>query len=310
MAKKSNRPRTTAANADKTERNRNNTVRKPVQAARDASPVRQSVPDRDGVSIPPDEPEAGSPDRLEGRNPILEALRAGRAINKLWILKRTDRQDPLLTRIAAQAREAGAVVMETDRAALDLMAQSHGHQGVIAQVASHTYVDLDDCIDQIEAQGETPFLVLLDSIQDSYNLGSVLRIADSAGVHAVVITERRSVGLDSAVAKASAGAIEYVPVARVGNLTQTVMHLKERGFWIAGTDAQASQTYAQADWKGPLAIITGSEGQGISPGLLKHCDFLVSIPMHGQVNSLNAAVATGIIVFEAARQRGLASNQI
>lgn len=254
------------------------------------------------------EAAAGPPDRLEGKNPILEALRAGRAINKLWILKKAEKPDPTLARIMNLAREAGAVIIETDRVALDNMSTSFGHQGVIAQVASHEYVDLDECIDQIEAKGEQPFVIILDSLQEGYNLGSILRIADAAGVHAVVIPERRSVGLDAVVAKASAGAIEYVPVARVGNLTQAVISLKKRGFWIAGTDASANQDYTKADWKGPLAVVTGSEGSGISPGLLKHCDFLVSIPMHGSVNSLNAAVATGIIVFEAARQRNMSSN--
>lgn len=257
------------------------------------------------ADLKPAEPVAGPPDRLEGKNPILEALRAGRAINKLWILKKTEKPDPTIARIMNLARDAGAVIIETDRIALDNMSTSFGHQGVIAQVASHEYIDLDECIDQILAREEVPFLVILDSLQDGYNLGAILRIADASGVHAVVIPERRSVGLDAVVAKASAGAIEYVPVARVGNLIQTVLHLKERGFWIAGTDASATQDYTQADWKGPLAVVTGSEGGGISPGLLKHCDFLVSIPMHGNVNSLNAAVATGVIVFEAARQRNL-----
>jgi len=202
------------------------------------------------------------------------------------------------------AKDAGVVIMEVDRIALDQMAETHGHQGVIAQVAAHDYVDLDQLIVEIRARGEKPFVLLLDQLQEGYNLGSILRIADAAGVHAVVIPERRSVGLDAAVAKASAGAMEYVPVARVGNLAQTVLKLKEDGFWIAGTDASASIDYHQADWKGDLAVIIGSEGDGMSAMLAKHCDFLVSIPMHGKVNSLNAAVAAGIIVFEAVSQRG------
>jgi 23S rRNA (guanosine2251-2'-O)-methyltransferase len=183
------------------------------------------------------------------------------------------------------------------------MAESHGHQGVIAQVAAHEYIDLDEHIDKLIEDGKQPFVIILDSLKESYNLGSVLRIADAAGVDAVVIPERRSVALDATVAKASAGAVEYVPVARVNNLTNTVLKLKEKGFWIAGTDADATQMYWEADWKGPMAIVVGSEGEGISKGLLGHCDFLVSIPMSGEVNSLNAAVATGIIVFEAVKQR-------
>jgi 23S rRNA (guanosine2251-2'-O)-methyltransferase len=150
---------------------------------------------------------------------------------------------------------------------------------------------------------------MLDELQDGYNLGSVLRIADAAGVHGVIIPERRSVGLDSTVAKASAGAIEHVPVCRVGNLTQTVLKLKEQGFWVAGADSEGTQDYHKIDWTGSMLVMIGSEGEGIGKQLLKHCDFLVSIPMKGQVNSLNAAVAAGIIVFEAAAQRYTAENK-
>ncbi len=247
--------------------------------------------------------ESGSPDRLEGRNPILEALKAGRAINKLWVAKREGKPEPLLARIVSLSRDAGAVIMEVDRRVLDQMSETHGHQGVIAQVAAHEYVELDDLLAQIAEKGEKPFLVLLDELQESYNLGSILRIADAAGVHGVIIPERRSVGLDSAVAKASAGAIEHVPVCRVGNLTQTVLKLKEDGFWVAGTDSEGTIDYHKADWSGPLLIVVGSEGEGIGQQMKKHCDFLISIPMKGQVNSLNAAVAAGIVIFEAASHR-------
>ncbi|MDD2373930.1 MAG: 23S rRNA (guanosine(2251)-2'-O)-methyltransferase RlmB [Eubacteriales bacterium] len=249
------------------------------------------------------EKNAGSPDRLEGRNPVIEALRAGRTINKIWVQKREGRPDPVMARIVRMARDAGIVMIELEKTALDQMAESHGHQGVIAQVAAHEYIDLDEHIDKLIEDGKQPFVIILDSLKESYNLGSVLRIADAAGVDAVVIPERRSVALDATVAKASAGAVEYVSVARVNNLTNTVLKLKEKGFWIAGTDADATQMYWEADWKGPMAIVVGSEGEGISKGLLGHCDFLVSIPMSGEVNSLNAAVATGIIVFEAVKQR-------
>ncbi|MDD2534795.1 MAG: 23S rRNA (guanosine(2251)-2'-O)-methyltransferase RlmB [Eubacteriales bacterium] len=248
--------------------------------------------------------ESGSPDRLEGRNPIQEAIKAGRAINKIWVAKREGKPEPLLSRLIAQAKEAGAIVMEVDRRVLDQMSETHGHQGIIAQVAAHEYVELEDLLSQIRERGEKPFLVLLDDLQESYNLGSILRIADAAGVHGVIIPERRSVGLDSAVAKASAGAIEHVPVARVGNLTQVILQLKEEGFWVAGTDSEGTVDYHKADWTGPLVIVVGSEGDGIGQQMKKHCDFLVSIPMHGQVNSLNAAVAAGIVIFEAAAHRG------
>jgi 23S rRNA (guanosine2251-2'-O)-methyltransferase len=257
-------------------------------------------------SATPTEPAAPPMDRLEGRNPIQEAIKAGRAINKVWIAKRDGHTDPALSRLVAQAKEAGAVIMEVDRRVLDQISDTHAHQGIIAQVAAHEYVDLDELLTQVEGRGEIPFLILLDEVQESYNLGSILRIADAAGVHCVVIPERRSVGLDSAVAKASAGAIEHVPVARVGNLTQTVLSLKEKGFWIAGTDSEGTTDYHEIDYKGSLAIVVGGEGEGVGQQLRKHCDFLISIPMHGQVNSLNAAVAAGIVIFEAAAQRSKA----
>jgi 23S rRNA (guanosine2251-2'-O)-methyltransferase len=240
---------------------------------------------------------------LEGRNPILEAIRAGRTINKLWVVKKDERPDPALSRVVAMAREAGAVIMEVDRRALDAMSTTHAHQGVIAQVAAHEYVELDDLLSQIKSRSEVPFLLVLDEIQDSYNLGSILRIADAAGVQGVIIPMRRSVGLDAAVAKASAGAIEHVPVARVGNLNQTIIQLKDQGFWVTGTDTDGKTNYRAADWQGPLVIIIGSEGEGLSPSLKRQCDFVVSIPMQGKVNSLNAAVAAGIVTFEAAANR-------
>ncbi len=251
--------------------------------------------DREPVELPAD--------RLEGRNPILEAIKAGRPINKLYVQKTQGKPDPTLARIVREAREAGAVIMESDRQVLDQMSVTHGHQGVIAQVAMHEYADLDDVLARAADKGEDPFLILLDELQESYNLGSVLRIADAAGVHGVVIPKRRSVGLDAAVAKASAGAIEHVPVVRVVNLAQTIDSLKEKGFWIAGADAQGTQDYHTIDWHGPMALIIGSEGEGIGQQLRRHCDFLITIPQRGKVNSLNAAVATGIIVFEAMHQR-------
>ncbi len=276
-----------------------------------AAPTRtpQPVPDLPVPQIL--EPGTGLPDRLEGRNPILEAIKAGRTINKLWIAKRDERQDPTLGRLIAQARDAGAVIIEVDKRALDAMSTTHSHQGAIAQVAAHEYIELDDLIDIAKARAEAPFLLILAELQESYNLGSILRIADAAGVHGVIIPTRRSVGLDAAVAKASAGAIEHVPVARVGNLTQTILTLKKQGFWIAGTDADGKIDYHKADWNGPLAILIGSEGEGLSPVLRRHCDFLISIPMFGKVNSLNAAVAAGIVTFEAAasRRSGIKAEQ-
>jgi len=240
-------------------------------------------------------------DRLEGRNPVMEALKAGRTLNKMWIQK--GQHDPVMQRIISRAIEAGVVIQELDKRSMDKMAVTHGHQGVLAQVAAHDYVTLDQILDAAKEKGQPAFLLVLDELKESYNLGSILRIADAAGVHGVVIPERRSVSLDAAVAKASAGAVEHVAVARVTNIVQTLETLKERGLWIAGTDAESATDYSNADLKGPLAIVVGSEGEGLGHSVREHCDFLVGIPMAGQVNSLNAAVATGIVVFEAARQR-------
>lgn len=245
-------------------------------------------------------------DRLEGRNAVTEALNAGREINKLWILEPSggQRLDPGLAKILDEANKRKIVVIRSPRNVLDRMSQTHNHQGVIAAVASHEYVEIDDILKKAEAEGRKPLLVVLDELKDAYNLGSVLRIADAAGVDGVVIPKHRSIGLDSVVAKASAGAIEYVPVARVTNIAQTLRELKEKnGFWVCGTAAEGSTPYDKADYKGALAIVIGSEGEGMRDSVQKECDFLLSIPMAGTVNSLNAAVAAGIVVFEAVKGR-------
>ena len=253
---------------------------------------------------PSDKERIPSDDRIEGRNPVLEALRAGRTINKLWVVKpEGGRIDPTVARIVALAREKGVYFTEVPRITLDQMSETHNHQGVIAQCASHDYMEIEEIIRLAQEKGEAPFLLMLDELKDAYNLGSILRIADSAGVHGVIIPKHRSIGLDSMVAKASAGAIEYVPVARVTNLSQTITSLKEQGFWVAGTDAEGTIPYDKADYKGPLLIVIGSEGEGMAKNIREKCDFLLSIPMSGHVNSLNAAVAAGIVVFTAKRLR-------
>ncbi len=245
-------------------------------------------------------------DRLEGRNSIIEALNAGREINKLWVLESGDgkKQDPLLTKILLEASKKKIPVMRARREALDRMSQTHNHQGVIAQVASHEYIQIEDILKKAEDEGRKPCLVVLDGLKDAYNLGSVLRIADAAGVDGVVIPKHRSIGLDSVVAKASAGAIEYVPVARVTNIASTLRDLKDNhGFWVFGTAAEGTTPYDKADYKGSIAIVIGSEGEGMHDNVQKECDFLLSIPMAGSVNSLNAAVAAGIVIFEAVKNR-------
>ncbi|NLB09789.1 MAG: 23S rRNA (guanosine(2251)-2'-O)-methyltransferase RlmB [Clostridiaceae bacterium] len=250
--------------------------------------------------------EAGPADRLEGRNPIKEALRAGRNINKVWIKRRgTGRYDQDLTRLVQDTRKAGAVIVEVDSDVLDSMATSYGHQGIIAQVAAHEYVTLAELIVRGEAQMAEniyPLLILLDGLEESYNLGSILRIADAAGATGIIIPERRSVALDAAVAKASAGAIEYVPVARVTNLSNAIQELKDAGYWIYGSDAQGTATPEDSDWLRKIALVIGSEGKGMGMKISEACDHLIRIPQYGEVNSLNAAVACGILVFEARRQ--------
>lgn len=247
-----------------------------------------------------------SADRLEGRNSVTEALRAGREINKIWILEPHGDQkpDPGLSRILKEANDRKIVVVRSSRQVLDRMSQTHNHQGVIAAVASHEYTDIEDIISKAKEKGHAPLLIVLDELKDAYNLGSVLRIADASGADGVIIPKHRSVGLDSVVAKASAGAIEYVPVARVTNIAQTLRDLKDKhGFWVCGTDAEGSTPYDKADYSGSLAIVIGSEGEGMRDTVRKECDFLLSIPMAGAVNSLNAAVAAGIVIFEAVKGR-------
>lgn len=250
------------------------------------------------------EEAAPSEDRLEGKNPILEAFRANRAINKIWLAPNDGkRADPIISRIMSLAKEAGVPILEVPRSTLDRMSETRNHQGIIAQTASHEYVEVEDMIRIAEEKNEPPFLLMLDELKDAYNLGSVLRIADAAGVHGVIIPKHRSIGLDSVVAKASSGAIEYVPVARVVNLSRTIKDLKDKGFWVFGTDAEAPVSYDRADYRGPLLLVIGSEGEGISRMIRENCDVLVCIPMSGKVNSLNAAVAAGVVVYEARKQR-------
>lgn len=247
-----------------------------------------------------------SGDKLEGRNAVTEALKAGREINKLWILDNKDGKkiDSGLARIVNMAYERKIVVVKCTRDVLNRMSETNNHQGVIASVACKEYVEIDDILAKAAEEGHAPLLVVLDELKDAYNLGSVLRIADAAGVDGVIIPKHRSIGLDSVVAKASAGAIEYVPVARVTNIANTLRDLKKNnGFWVCGTDALGQTPYDKADYSGPMAIVIGSEGEGMRDLVRKECDFLLSIPMAGAVNSLNAAVAAGIVIFEAVKGR-------
>ena len=239
---------------------------------------------------------------LEGRNALTEALASGRAIDKVFIAEGST--DRALARLAAQAKQAGAVVVETDRRKLDQMSATGAHQGVIAMVAAHSYATLDDILNRAKERGEAPLIVICDELSDPHNLGAIIRTAECAGAHGVVIPKRRSGGLTAIVGKASAGALEYMPVARVTNITNAIKELKERGVWIFGTAAEGATPLYQADLKGAAAIVIGNEGDGMSRLVAESCDLKVSIPMKGRISSLNASAAAAILLYEAVRQRG------
>jgi 23S rRNA (guanosine2251-2'-O)-methyltransferase len=240
-------------------------------------------------------------DLLEGRNSVLEALRSGRSINRIFVAK-GDREGSI-NQIIAMARERHTIIQEVDRSKLDAMSQTFAHQGVIALVAAKDYVDVDDILKAAQESGRPPFIIILDEITDAHNLGSILRTANAAGVHGVIIPKRRAIGLTSTVSKASAGAVEYVPVARVTNIAQTIKNLKKQNIWVVGTDATGEKAYFDNDLSGPIALVIGSEGEGMGKLIRESCDFVVNIPMLGQISSLNAAVAGAIVTFEILRQR-------
>lgn len=252
------------------------------------------------------ENEALSPEQyIFGRNPVSEALASGRAINKVWILERQpgEVRDHRLAELEKAFRERGLPLHWARRQTLDRLTGGAAHQGVVVQLAAQDYVQSSTVLERLQAEGQDGFILILDELQDGHNLGACLRVADAAAVDLIVIPERRSVSLDAYVAKASAGAIEYVPVARETNLTQFVMDLKKAGYWIFGTAMDGSTAYDKADFSGKIALIIGSEGKGMSDKLREHCDFLLSIPMYGRLNSLNASVACGIVCSMAARRR-------
>lgn len=238
---------------------------------------------------------------IEGRNAVIEALRAGETIDKIYLQK--GETDKTLGHIASKARAAGVVVVEADRRKLDAMSRTHAHQGVIALAAVREYVSVESILQAARDKGEAPLLVVCDEISDPHNLGAIIRTAECAGAHGVVIPKRRSAGLTAVVAKTSAGAVSHVPVARVANLTACLKELKEEGVWVFGTAADARQTIYQADLKGPAAIVIGSEGTGMGRLVRETCDMLLSIPMKGKLNSLNASAAAAILLYEAVRQR-------
>ncbi len=253
--------------------------------------------------FPKREREDAPENMLEGRNAVTEALSAGRTIDKLFVADGdTDRA---LARICAMAKQAGAVVVPTDRRKLDYMSATGAHQGVIAMVAAHDYASIDDILKKAQDAGEPPLIVICDELSDPHNLGAIIRTAECAGAHGIIIPKRRSVGLTAVVGKASAGALEYMPVARVSNITAAIDTLKKAGVWVYGTAAEGDTTLYKADLKSAAAIVIGNEGEGMSRLVSERCDFKVSIPMKGSISSLNASAAAAIMLYEAVRQRSL-----
>lgn len=248
----------------------------------------------------PVEKEDEGQDLIIGRNAVTEAVKGGREIDTLFIAN-GDRSGSI-GMIMGLSREKGIVVKEVDRRKLDAMCGGGNHQGVAARAAAHKYAEVDDIIAAAKEKGEEPFVVICDEIEDPHNLGAIIRTADACGAHGVIIPKRRGVSLTYAVGKVSAGAIEYVPVARVTNLPSTIEELKSKGFWIYGADMDGTP-WDKQDYSGAVALVVGSEGRGISRLVKEKCDFIVSLPMKGKINSLNASVAAGILMYEVTKHR-------
>ena len=240
---------------------------------------------------------------VEGRNAVIEALRAGRAIDKIFIAKGD--VDKTLGHIASKARDKGVVVVECDRKKLDFMSQTHAHQGVIALCAVREYCTVEDIFAVAGERGEKPFIIVCDEISDPHNLGAIIRSAECAGAHGVIIPKRRSAGLTAIVDKASAGAAEHMAIARVPNIPAAIKELKDRGLWVYGTAADGQSDLWHTDFTGSVALVIGSEGDGMGRLVRESCDFIVSLPMKGQVSSLNASAAAAIVMYEVLRQRSV-----
>ena len=240
-------------------------------------------------------------DQVEGRNAVIELLERGKDINKLYITK--GEKNGSINKIIALAKENKVVIVEKDKKQMEEMAQTDNYQGVIAIVPPFEYCEIEDILNYAKEREENPFVLILDGIEDTHNLGAIIRTAETAGVHGIIIPKRRAASVNSTVSKVSCGAIEYMRVARVSNITDSINKLKEEGLWICGTSISAEKYYFNQDLTGPLGIVIGNEGKGMSDLVEKNCDFLVKIPMMGNVESLNASVSTGIIVYEALKQR-------
>ena len=240
----------------------------------------------------------GKENIIVGRNPVTEALRSGREIDKLMVSS----EEGSMKKILALAKERRIPVMKVEKSAIDRIAEGKAHQGVAAYVSAYAYAELEDIFRVAEERGEDPFIIILDNLEDPHNLGAIMRTAECAGAHGIIIPKRRACGLTEVVAKASAGAIEYMPCVKVTNIAQTIEELKERGIWVAACDMGGTEYY-KADLKGKLAVVIGSEGFGISRLVKEKCDFVVSMPMVGRITSLNASNAAAVIIYEVRKHR-------
>ena len=240
-------------------------------------------------------------DQVEGRNSVLELLESGKDINKIFVTR--GEKHGSINKIIAIAKEKKVIIVEKDKRQMDEMAQNQNYQGVIAIVPPFEYCEIEDILEEAKSKNEEPFVLILDGIEDPHNLGSIIRTAETAGVHGIIIPKRRAAGVNSTVNKVSAGAVEHMKIARVTNISDSIQKLKDAGLWICGTDINTDKYYYNQDLKGALGIVIGNEGSGISNKVKNNCDFLVKIPMKGKVTSLNASVSTGIIIYEALKQR-------
>lgn len=245
-------------------------------------------------------------EQIEGRNAVLEAFRSGKCVDKLFILDGC--QDGPVRTIAREARKKDTIINYVSKERLNQLSETHAHQGVIAQVAAYEYSTVEDILAKAEEKGEPPFLILLDNVEDPHNLGAIIRTANLAGAHGVIIPKRRAVGLTSTVAKTSAGAINYTPVAKVTNLVRTMEELKQKGIWFVCADMGGESMY-RMNLTGPIGLVIGNEGEGVSRLVREACDFTASIPMKGDIDSLNASVAAGVLAYEIVRQRLVAESK-
>ena len=242
-------------------------------------------------------------DQIEGRNSVLELLESERDINKILIAK--GERHGSINKIITIAKQRKIVIAEVERQKLNAISETNNHQGVIAIVPPFNYVEVEDILNEAKTKNEDAFVLILDGIEDPHNLGSIIRTAETAGVHGVIIPKRRAASVNATVSKSSAGAVEHVKIARVNNINETIKYLKEEGLWICGTDGDAKDYYYNQNLKGPMAIVIGSEGFGMSRLVKENCDFLVKIPMKGKITSLNASVSAGIVIYEAVKQRNV-----